>query len=126
MFQFKKPKVVFVCAHNSCRSQIAEAISKVLAGGVYEAYTAAVNTIREMYGVNMEESQRPKLLDEIAQADVVITMGCMAECPFYVVGRTREDWGLADPTGKGRDEFLKTARRIEENVLRLMQTLADV
>lgn len=128
-----KPKVAFICVHNSCRSQMAEAITKALAGDVFEACSAgtekkdtinpdAVAMIKELYGVDMTETQRPKLLSDIPPVDVVVTMGCNVECP-YLPCKHREDWGLDDPTGKGRMAFIHTAELIEEKVLELRDRL---
>lgn len=121
-----KPKVAFICVHNSCRSQMAEAISKFLASEAYDAYSAgtetkdrinpdAVSTIKELYGVDMSQDQKPKLLTDIPPVDIVVTMGCNVECP-YLPSRHREDWGLDDPTGKSHDEFINIARNIEQKV----------
>lgn len=125
----EKTKVAFICVHNSCRSQIAEAITKALASDVLDAYSAGTETknainpdaiavIKELYGVDMAETQRPKLLSDIPHVDVVITMGCNVECP-HLPCKHREDWGLDDPTGKGRETFLHTADVIKEKVLKL-------
>ena len=125
----EKVKVAFVCVHNSCRSQMAEAISKHLAADVYEAYSAgtetkpqinqdAVKVIQELYGLDMNQSQRSKLIEEIPPVDIVVSMGCNVNCP-YLPCKHREDWGLDDPTGKGHEEFVKTAKIIEEKVLDL-------
>lgn len=122
----QKIKVAFVCVHNSCRSQMAEAISKLIAGDDFEAYSAgtetkpqinqdAVAVIKEIYGIDMNATQSSKLLSDIPPVDVVITMGCNVNCPFLPC-KYREDWGLADPTGKERGEFIKTAQIIEEKV----------
>jgi arsenate reductase len=124
-----KPKVAFICVHNSCRSQMAEAISKRFAADAYDAYSAGTETkprinpdavaiIKERYNVDMEQTQRPKLLDEIPSVDVVITMGCNVACP-YLPCRYREDWGLDDPTGQGREAFERTADIIERKVAEL-------
>ena len=121
-----KPKVAFICTHNSCRSQMAEAISKKLASDVFDAYSAgteiketinqdAVRVIQRIYGINMTVSQRPKLLSELPPVDIVVTMGCGVQCP-YLPCKHREDWGLDDPTGKTEDEFVKTAKIIEEKI----------
>ena len=129
----KLPKVAFVCVHNSCRSQMAEAISKVLAADVYEAFSAgtetkpqinqdAVQVIKDRYGVDMNLTQRSKLIDEIPPVDIVVSMGCNVNCPFLPC-RLREDWGLEDPTGKGLDAFEETARLIEEKVLELKRRI---
>ena len=125
----KKPKVAFICVHNSCRSQMAEAISKILAPDVFEAFSAgtetkpqinpdAVSVIKKLYGVDMRDTQRPKLLADIPPVDVVITMGCNVSCP-YLPSKYREDWGLEDPTGKDEDAFIETAKTIERKVLEL-------
>ena len=124
-----KPKVAFVCTHNSCRSQMAEAISKVIAPDTFEAYSAgteikaqinpdAVKIIKKLYGIDMTLSQRPKLLEELPPVDIVVTMGCGVQCP-YLPCKHREDWGLEDPTGKSEDDFYRTAKAIERKVLAL-------
>ena len=122
-------KVAFVCVHNSCRSQMAEAISKHLAADAYEAFSAgtetkpqinqdAVKVIQDLYGVDMNRSQHSKLIAEIPQVDIVVSMGCNVNCP-YLPCKHREDWGLDDPTGKEQDEFIKTAKLIEAKVMDL-------
>ena len=125
----QKPKVAFVCVHNSCRSQIAEALGKLLAADVFESYSAgtetkpqinqdAVRLMKQLYSVDMEQKQYSKLLSEILPVDIVITMGCNVSCPSLPC-RYREDWGLDDPTGKGDEIFLKLIRIIEEKVFEL-------
>ena len=122
-------KVAFVCVHNSCRSQMAEAISKILAADVFEAYSAgtetkpqinqdAVAVIKELYGVDMNITQKSKLISDIPPVDIVVTMGCNVNCP-YLPCRYREDWGLEDPTGKTKTEFIQTARLIEKKLIDL-------
>lgn len=114
----KKLKVAFVCVHNSCRSQIAEALGKLLASDVFECYSAgtetkpqinqdAVRLVKEIYNVDMEKAQYPKLL-----SDIVITMGCNVDCPYLPCSH-KEDWGLEDPTGKKDEEFIKAIKTIE-------------
>lgn len=131
-----KPKVAFICTHNSCRSQMAEAIAKLIAADEFDAYSAgteikdsinedAVNTIKELYGVDMTKTQRPKTLSELPPVDIVITMGCGVACP-WLPSRHREDWGLLDPTGKGRGEFIKTAKTIEEKIIELKSKIRDI
>lgn len=132
----KKPKVAFVCVHNSCRSQMAEAISKLKAADVFEAYSAGTETkpqinqdavaiIKELYGVDMNATQHSKLISDIPEVDVVITMGCNVSCPSLPC-KHREDWGLDDPTGKEKAEFVKTAKVIESNILVLMDKIEDI
>ncbi len=131
-----KPKVAFVCVHNSCRSQMAEAISRLIASNEYEAYSAgtetkpqinqdAVAVIMELYGVDMNETQRSKLISEIPKVDIVITMGCNVDCPFLPC-KYREDWGLDDPTGKDKAEFINTAKTIEEKIFSLKERIKGI
>lgn len=126
-------KVAFICVHNSCRSQIAEALGKKLASDVFESYSAgtepkpqidqdAVRLMRQVYGIDMEKTQYSKLLSELPPVDVVVTMGCNVQCPLLPCSY-REDWGLDDPSGQPEDVFLETMRRIEENVLQLKAKL---
>ena len=86
----QKPKVAFICVHNSCRSQIAEALGKLLASDVFESYSAgtemmpqinqdAVRLMKRLYGIDMEQTQRSKLLSELPEVDIVITMGLQRE-----------------------------------------------
>ena len=129
-------KVAFICVHNSCRSQIAEALGRHLASDVFESYSAgterkdrinpdAVRLMKQVHGIDMEaEGQRSKLLSQLPDVDVVITMGCNVQCPLLPC-QWREDWGLDDPTGKPDEEFLKTIRRIEEKILALKQRLQE-
>lgn len=130
-----KPKVAFVCVHNSCRSQIAEALGKHLASDVFESYSAgtetkpeinqdAVRLMKELYGIDMEETQKSKLLDDIPEVDVVITMGCNVECP-YLPCKHREDWDLDDPTGKSDEEFKKVISTIESKIKELKGRIED-
>lgn len=126
-------KVAFICTHNSCRSQIAEALGKLLAGDVFESYSAgtelkprinpdAVRLMKARYGVDIELTQRSKLVDELPPIDVVITMGCGVQCP-YLPAERREDWGLADPTGQPDEVFLETISTIERKILELKDSL---
>lgn len=129
----QKPKVAFVCVHNSCRSQIAEALGRQLAADVFDSYSAgtetkpqinrdAVRLIKQLYGVDMEQNQYSKLLSEIPPVDIVITMGCNVSCPSLPC-RYREDWGLEDPTGEKDDVFLEVIRSIEEKVCELKRRI---
>ncbi|MDO5023118.1 MAG: arsenate reductase ArsC [Eubacteriales bacterium] len=118
--------VAFVCVHNSCRSQIAEALAKKLGSSKYRFYSAgteikdrinqdAVRLIKEHYGIDMQESQKPKLLDTLPPVDILITMGCNVQCPTLPCKHC-EDWGLLDPTGKSDEEFLRVIRQIDKNI----------
>lgn len=130
----KRYKVAFICVHNSCRSQIAEALGKYYASDVFESYSAgtetkpminqdAVRIMKELYGIDMEKSQRSKLLSDIPPVDVVITMGCNVHCS-YLPCSLREDWGLVDPTGKSDEEFIKVIEEIETKILELKRKLS--
>ncbi len=124
-----KKKVAFICVHNSCRSQIAEAIGKIIASDKYDFYSAgtqkqpkinqdAVRLIKAIYGVDMESTQFSKTIDEIPSPDIAISMGCNVTCPF--IGRNfDENWGLEDPTGKSDEFFLETIKKIEEKIKEL-------
>ncbi|GAE90187.1 arsenate reductase ArsC [Acetivibrio straminisolvens] len=124
-----RPKVAFICVHNSCRSQIAEALGKHLAGDVFESYSAgteikhqinqdAVRLMKELYDIDMEKTQYSKLLTEIPPVDIAITMGCNVQCP-HLSCKHREDWGLDDPTGKSDEEFKKVILAIEAKIKEL-------
>lgn len=128
-----KPKVAFVCVHNSCRSQIAEALGKKLAADVFESYSAgterqehinrdAVRLMKRVYGIDMEQSQHSKLLSDIPTPDVLILMGCNVGCPILPSQYTK-NWGLDDPSGQSDDVFLATIQQIEEKVLQLKEKL---
>ena len=121
-----KKKVAFICVHNSCRSQMAEALGKIFGGDVFESYSAgtetkpeinqdAVRIIKDLYKVNMNETQKSKLLTDIPKIDIAIKMGCNVVCP-YLPAKHTEDWGLDDPTGKSDEEFIKTDKVIEEKI----------
>jgi arsenate reductase len=121
-----KPKVAFICVHNSCRSQMAEALGKLFASEIFESYSAgtevrpqinqdAVRIIKELYGVDMNETQYSKLLTDLPEVDIAVKMGCNVACPIAPADY-EEDWGLDDPTGKSDEEFIKTAKRIEDKV----------
>lgn len=129
----KKPKVAFICVHNSCRSQIAEALGKHLASDVFESYSAgtetkpkinqdAVRLIKKLYGIDMEQTQYSKTFDKIPMPDIAISMGCNVTCPY--IGEPFDDnWGLEDPTGKSDEEFIKTIKKIETCILQLKNQL---
>ncbi|MDS0526733.1 arsenate reductase ArsC [Clostridium sp. SHJSY1] len=130
-----KAKVAFVCVHNSCRSQMAEALGKLYGADVFESYSAgtetkpeinqdAVRIIKDLYNIDMNETHKSKLLDEIPEVDVVVKMGCNVICP-YLPAKHTEDWGLEDPTGKSDKEFIKTAKQIEEKIKDLKARISN-
>lgn len=125
-----KKKIAFICVHNSCRSQIAEALGKKLVGDRYDCYSAgtetkpqinqdAVRLMKELYGIDMEETQYSKTVDRIPMPDVAISMGCGVGCPW--IGRPfDEDWGLPDPTGESDEVFCQVIRQIEARIRALL------
>ncbi len=78
--------------------------------------------LKELYGIDMELTQSPKLLADLPPVDVVVTMGCHVECP-YLPCKHREDWGLPDPTGKSDEEFIAVIKTIESRILSLPSAL---
>lgn len=130
-----KLKVAFICVHNSCRSQIAEALGKIYGSDVFESYSAgtetkpfinqdAVRLMKKLYSVDMEATQRSKLIEDIPAVDVVITMGCNVNCP-WLPSQMREDWGLDDPSGKSDEEFLNVISMIDYKVKELAVRLKN-
>ena len=131
-----KKKVALICVHNSCRSQIAEALGKYLASDIFESYSAgtetkpqinqdAVRIMKGIYGIDMEANgQHSKLITDIPDVDIAISMGCNVGCPF--IGRAFDDnWGLDDPMGKSDDDFKAVIQRIEENIMELKKRLSE-
>jgi len=122
-------KIAFICIHNSCRSQIAEALGKLIAGDRYEFFSAgtetkpqinqdAVRLMKQLYGIDMEQTQYNKTFDEIPEPDIAISMGCDVGCPF--IGRAFDDnWGLPDPTGQSDEVFIEVINRIKSKILAL-------
>lgn len=130
-----KPKVAFICVHNSCRSQMAEALGKLFASDVFESYSAgtevkpqinqdAVRIIKELYGVDMNETQYSKLLTDLPEVDIAVKMGCNVACPVAPADY-EEDWGLDDPTGKCDEEFIRVARTIENKIKNLAKRIKN-
>ncbi|NCC16257.1 MAG: arsenate reductase ArsC [Clostridia bacterium] len=130
-----KPKVAFICVHNSCRSQIAEALGKYFASDVFESYSAgtetkplinqdAVRMMKQLYDIDTETSQRSKLLEDIPPIDIIVTMGCNVQCPFLPC-KHREDWGLDDPTGKSDAEFKSIISMIQSKIEDLKERIIN-
>ena len=127
-------RVLFVCVHNSGRSQMAEAFANRLAGEGSLAESAGsapaerpnpvvVEVMRER-GIDLS-SNRPKAMTQVMvdRADRVITMGCeiTEECPAVFV--PTEDWGLDDPAGRPIEEVRLIRDEVE---LRVMGLLAEI
>ena len=126
-------KVAFICVHNSCRSQIAEALGKYYASDVFESYSAgtelknsinpdAVRRMKEIYDIDMKKTQHPKLINDIPDVDIAISMGCNVGCPY--IGKEFDDnWMLDDPSGKNDEEFIKVIKQIEIKIKELKERL---
>jgi len=126
-------KVAFICVHNSCRSQIAEALGKHLASDAFGSYSAgtetkpqinqdAVRLMKQIYNIDMEKTQHSKLIAELPLINIVITMGCNVTCP-YLPSEKRMDWGLEDPTGKDDETFIALIYTIEKRILELRKEI---
>ncbi|MHA7154313.1 arsenate reductase ArsC [Arthrobacter sp. TMN-50] len=124
-----KPSVLFVCVHNAGRSQMAAAFLTTLSEGRIEVRSAgsqpansinpsAVEAMREL-GIDMS-AEIPKVLtdDAVKDSDVVVTMGCGDECPYFP-GKRYEDWVLEDPAGKG----VESVRPIRDTIKRRVEAL---
>ncbi|OUP04005.1 low molecular weight phosphatase family protein [Anaerofilum sp. An201] len=112
---------------------MAEALGKKLAGDVFESYSAgtepgarinpdAVLLMKQTHGIDMEQTQHNKLLSDLPDVDIVVTMGCNVQCPTFPYSH-REDWGLDDPSGKEDSEFLAVIAQIEQKVLDLKRRI---
>lgn len=132
----KKLKVAFVCNHNSCRSQMAEALGKLYASDIFDSFSAgtiiknqinqdAVRLIKDIYGIDMEKTQFNKTIFEIPKPDIVIFMGCNVSCPS-LSSQYNENWGLDDPSGKSDDDFKIIIDQIDQKVKELKEKLAQV
>ena len=132
----EKTKVAFICVHNSCRSQIAEALGKKFAGDKIDFYSAgtklvpqinqdAVRLMKEMHRIDMEENQYSKLIDDLPEVDYVISMGCNVVCPILNFKHKKYDWGIEDPTGKTDEEFIKVIYEIERKLKNLIREINE-
>lgn len=119
----KKIKIAFVCVHNSCRSQMAEAIAHLKYSDIIESFSAgtdasraidkdAIAVIKNDYHYDMSVNHYPKLVDALPPVDIVVTMGCNVDCPF-VPSKYQEDWGLSDPTGSDFCTYRRVIQKIE-------------
>lgn len=131
----KKPSVLFVCVHNAGRSQMAAAFLTTLGGGRIEVRSAgsqpadkvnpaAVEGMAEL-GIDMS-AEIPKVLttEAVKESDVVITMGCGDECPYFP-GKRYEDWVLEDPAGQGLDAVRPIRDEIKSRIEKLIESLEN-
>ena len=131
----KKVRVAFICVHNSCRSQIAEALGRKYLSDICECYSAgtetkpqinqdAVRLMKKLYGIDMEKEQYSKLFDAIPEVDIAVSMGCNVVCP-YMPDAENHNWGLPDPTGQSDEVFIEIINKIEENITELRRYLLE-
>lgn len=125
-----KKKIAFICVHNSCRSQIAEALGRHLAGDIFEFYSAgtetktqinqdAVRLMKALYNIDLEKTQYSKTFDKIPMPDIAISMGCDVGCPY--IGKDFDDnWNLQDPTGCNDSVFIEVIDEIKKRILELV------
>ncbi len=125
------PKVAFICTHNAKRSQIAQALGRHLASDVFESYSGgteikdtinpdAVRLMKEMYGIDMEKDQKPKLIGALPPVDIVVATGCGEACPFLPC-RYMEHWEFEGESGEGDEALRALIRATEEKILDLKE-----
>ena len=125
--------MLFVCVHNAGRSQMAAGWLQHLAGDRIEVLSAgsapadqinlvAVEAMAEE-GVDIAGEQ-PKILttEAVQESDVVVTMGCGDECPYFP-GKRYEDWKLEDPAGQGIESVRPIRDEIRTRVEALIASL---
>lgn len=114
---------------------MAEALGKKFASDVFESYSAgteikehinpdAVRLIKDIYGIDMEETQYSKLISDIPEPDVAIFMGCNVSCP-NIRCKHAENWGLDDPSGKSDEDFKKIINEIEIKICQLKEKIKE-
>jgi len=128
-----RPSVLFVCVHNAGRSQMAAGFLSDLAGERIDVRSAgsmpgdqinpvAVEAMAEV-GIDITGEQPKKLTeDAVIASDVVITMGCGDECPYFP-GKRYEDWVLTDPAGQGIDVVREVRDEIKARIEDLIASL---
>ena len=127
-----KPRIAFICVHNSCRSQIAEALARQMASEVLDSCSAgtnisgginpdAIRLMKEAFGIDLiHAGQYPKMLSELPAIDIAVTMGCGVQCPNLPC-RERYAWGIPDPTGMEDEAFLRSIAKIQKELQHLLQ-----
>ncbi|WP_027861088.1 arsenate reductase ArsC [Marmoricola sp. URHB0036] len=129
-----RPTVLFVCVHNAGRSQMAAGYLQHLAGDRIDVRSAGSQPADQVNQVAVEAmaeegidltGEQPKVLtpDSVQAADVVVTMGCGDECPYFP-GKRYEDWVLDDPAGQPLDVVRRVRDEIRRRVERLVEELA--
>lgn len=130
-----KKSVAFICVHNSCRSQMAEAWTKHLGGDIFQVYSAGTENYPEVKPLAIEVMEEagvdmsghiPKLITDIPdEVDYLITMGCNVVCSF-IPNSHSEDWGLDDPSGGPIEDYRNTRDRIKEKVEDLIKRVKNI
>ena len=124
-----RPTVLFVCVHNAGRSQMAAGYLQHLAGDRIDVLSAGSQPADRVNAVAVEAMAEvgidlarevPKVLTDSAvrEADVVVTMGCGDECPYFP-GKRYEDWVLDDPAGQG----IEMVRGVRDEIRRRVELL---
>ena len=130
-----KPSVLFVCVHNAGRSQMAaglldyHAAGRLVVRSAGSAPSAEINpsavAVMADLGIDIStEYPKPLTDDAVEASDVVITMGCGDECPFYP-GKRYLDWEVADPAGLPPDQVQPIRDEIDRRVLILLVELLE-
>lgn len=130
MPESSKPSVLFVCVHNAGRSQMAAAYLSHMSAGQVDVRSAGTQPASEVNAVVVEamnevgidlSTEQPKVLqtETVQESDVVITMGCGDECPYFP-GKKYYDWELDDPAGKGLEDVRVIRDGIKGRVQNLM------
>ncbi len=125
-------KIAFICVHNSCRSQIAEAIGNSLSDGSFTCYSAgsepsgsidpdAARNLKDMLGIQMTDKQRPKTISELPPVNIVVTMGCGISCPYMSCER-RIAWNIPDPKGMSDQKYMEVITMIRDKVEELLNS----
>ncbi|MDD5799255.1 MAG: hypothetical protein PUD09_01195 [Coriobacteriales bacterium] len=124
--------VAFVCTHNACRSQMAEAMARQLLPACVEVHSAGTDPADEVDPGALAEltrrgvstaGLRPKALAELPRIDWLVTMGCGVACPSLPC-KHREDWGLTDPMGGAQYDYAACADAIVQHLEVLREQIA--
>lgn len=134
-----KPRVLFLCVHNSARSQLAEGLLRKMAGDAVEVFSAGsepselnpfARRVLEEMGANASEQYSKSVSQFLGQPfDYVLTLCAEEVCPVFPGRATRLHWAMLDPAAsQGSDDerleaFRYTARDLEHRLTELISTL---